>query len=254
MSFRSFRIFRIFRDYTPLVQGLSLDEAFLDLSGSITGPAAAHDIATQLKLRIRRELALTASIGVGPNKLVAKIASDLDKPDGLRIVTAEQLHAVYEQAYAGAAFVQVVTGTSPHGQGHETSWSMIVAEKLGIDPADVDVLHSDTAIAPLGMDTYGSRSLPVGGVAVGMACDKVIDKAKQIAAHQMEASVDDLEFVGGEFRVAGSPDRSMPLAAIAFAAFTAHDLPDGLEPNLEAQITYDPPNFSWPFEKIRVSL
>ncbi|MGB0113090.1 MAG: molybdopterin cofactor-binding domain-containing protein [Ilumatobacteraceae bacterium] len=143
--------------------------------------------------------------------------------------------------------VQVVTGTSPHGQGHETAWSMIVADKLGIDPADVDVLHSDTAIAPLGMDTYGSRSLPVGGVAVGLACDKVIDKAKQIAAHQMEANVDDLEFVDGSFRVAGSPDKEMPLAAIAFAAFTAHDLPDGLEPNLEAQITYDPPNFSWPF-------
>ncbi len=143
--------------------------------------------------------------------------------------------------------VQVVTGTSPHGQGHETAWSMIVADKLGIDPADVDVLHSDTAIAPLGMDTYGSRSLPVGGVAVGMACDKVVDKAKQIAAHQLEASVDDLEFSGGVFRVAGSPDTEVPLAAIAFAAFTAHDLPDGLEPNLEAQVTYDPPNFSWPF-------
>jgi aerobic carbon-monoxide dehydrogenase large subunit len=143
--------------------------------------------------------------------------------------------------------VQVVTGTSPHGQGHETSWSMIVADKLGIDPADVDVLHSDTAIAPLGMDTYGSRSLPVGGVAISMACDKVIDKAKQIAAHQMEANVDDVEFVGGTFRVAGSPDQEVPLAAIAFAAFTAHDLPDGLEPNLEAQVTYDPPNFSWPF-------
>jgi carbon-monoxide dehydrogenase large subunit len=75
--------------------------------------------------------------------------------------------------------VQVVTGTAPHGQGHETSWSMIVADKFGIDPADVDVLHSDTAIAPLGLDTYGSRSLPVGGVAVGMACDKVIDKARR---------------------------------------------------------------------------
>jgi aerobic carbon-monoxide dehydrogenase large subunit len=145
------------------------------------------------------------------------------------------------------AKVQVVTGTSPHGQGHETSWSMIVADKLGIDPADVDVLHSDTAIAPLGMDTYGSRSLPVGGVAVAMACDKVIEKAKQIAAHQMEADVADLEFVDGEFRVAGTPAKSTPLAAIAFAAFTAHDLPDGLEPNLEAQVTYDPPNFSWPF-------
>jgi carbon-monoxide dehydrogenase large subunit len=75
----------------------------------------------------------------------------------------------------------------------------------------------------------------------------VIDKAKQIAAHQMEASPDDLEFVGGMFRVVGSPDKEMPLAAIAFEAFTAHNLPDGLEPNLEAQVTYDPPNFSWPF-------
>jgi carbon-monoxide dehydrogenase large subunit len=145
------------------------------------------------------------------------------------------------------AKVQVVTGTAPHGQGHETAWSMIAAEKLGVDPADVDVLHSDTAIAPLGLDTYGSRSLPVGGVAIGLACDKVIDKAKQIAAHQLEASADDLEFSSGVFRVAGSPDKEMPLAAIAFEAFTAHDLPDGLEPNLEAQVTYDPPNFSWPF-------
>ncbi len=145
------------------------------------------------------------------------------------------------------AKVQVVTGTSPHGQGHETAWSMIAAEKLGVDPADVDVLHSDTAIAPLGLDTYGSRSLPVGGIAVDLACDKVIDKAKQIAAHRLEASPDDLEFSGGVFRVAGSPDKEMPLAAIAFEAFTAHDLPDGVEPNLEAQVTYDPPNFSWPF-------
>ena len=143
--------------------------------------------------------------------------------------------------------VQVVTGTSPHGQGHETSWSMIVADKLGISPDDVDVLHSDTAIAPLGLDTYGSRSLPVGGVAIAMACDKVIDKAKKIAAHQLEANEDDLEFAGGTFTVKGSPDKAMPLAAIAFEAFTAHNLPDGLEPNLEAQVTYDPPNFSWPF-------
>lgn len=145
------------------------------------------------------------------------------------------------------AKVQVVTGTSPHGQGHETSWAMIASEKLGIPPDDIDVLHSDTAIAPLGLDTYGSRSLPVGGVAVAGACDKVIDKAKLIAAHQLECSADDLEFAGGIFSVKGSPDRAVPIAALAFAAFTAHNLPDGLEPNLEAQYTYDPPNFSWPF-------
>ena len=91
----------------------------------------------------------------------------------------------------------MVTGATPHGQGHETCWSMIVADKLGVDPADVDVLHSDTAISPLGMDTYGSRSLAVGGVAIDMACDRVIDKARTIAAHQLEAAEEDLEFAGG---------------------------------------------------------
>jgi carbon-monoxide dehydrogenase large subunit len=143
--------------------------------------------------------------------------------------------------------VQVVIGTSPHGQGHETSWSMIVADRLGVPPDDIDVLNSDTAVSPVGMDTYGSRSMAVGGVALSMACDKVLDKARRIAAHQMECSEDDLEFAGGQFSVRGSPDRMMPLAAVAFGAFTAHDLPDGEEPNLEAQVTYDPPNFSWPF-------
>ena len=80
-----------------------------------------------------------------------------------------------------------------------------------------------------------------------MACDKVIAKAAQIAAHQLEASAEDLEYAGGAFTVKGSPDKTLPLAAIAFEAFTAHNLPDGLEPNLEAHVTYDPPNFSWPF-------
>jgi len=143
--------------------------------------------------------------------------------------------------------VQVVTGSTPHGQGHETSWSMIVADKLGVAPEDVDVLHSDTAISPLGLDTYGSRSLAVGGVAIDMACDKVIDKARKIAAHQLECAEEDLDFAGGTFSVRGTPEQALPLAAVAFGAFTAHNLPDGMEPNLEAHVTYDPPNFSWPF-------
>jgi carbon-monoxide dehydrogenase large subunit len=143
--------------------------------------------------------------------------------------------------------VQVVTGSAPHGQGHETSWSMIVADKLGVPPEDVYVLHSDTAVSPTGLDTYGSRSLAVGGVAIDMACDRIIDKARQIAAHHLEAAHEDLEFAQGSFNVQGTPDRALPLAAIAFEAFTAHNLPDGMEPNLEATVHYDPPNFSWPF-------
>ena len=141
--------------------------------------------------------------------------------------------------------VQVVTGATPHGQGHETCWSMIVADQLGIDPDDVEVLHSDTSISPLGMDTYGSRSLAVGGTAIWMATEQVIDKAR--AAHMLEANADDLEFAGGTFSVRGSPDKEVPLAGVAFGAFTAHDLPDGMEPNLQAQVTFDPSNFVFPF-------
>ena len=143
--------------------------------------------------------------------------------------------------------VQVITGATPHGQGHETAWSQIVADKLGVSPDDIEVLHSDTAISPLGLDTYGSRSLAVGGTAIWMATDKVIAKAKAIAAHQLEAADDDVEFVNGTFSVKGSPDRALPLAAIAFGAFTAHNLPDGMEPNLEAHTSFDPPNFVFPF-------
>ena len=143
--------------------------------------------------------------------------------------------------------VEVVSGSTPHGQGHETSWSQIVADKLGVAPEDVEVLHSDTAISPLGLDTYGSRSLAVGGVAIASACDKVVEKAKLMAAHSMEASADDLEFNGGMFSVAGSPDKAMAIQEVAFGAFTAHDLPDGMEPNLQEQTTWDPPNFAFPF-------
>ena len=142
---------------------------------------------------------------------------------------------------------EVVTGSTPHGQGHETCWSMIVADRLGIAPDDVEVLHSDTAISPLGLDTYGSRSLAVGGVAIEMASQRVLDKARAIAAHQLEAAEADLEFVEGEFRVKGTPSKAMAIQALAFEAFTAHNLPDGMEPNLTEQVTYDPPNFTFPF-------
>jgi aerobic carbon-monoxide dehydrogenase large subunit len=143
--------------------------------------------------------------------------------------------------------VQVVTGTTPHGQSHETCWSQIAADRMGISPDDVEVLHSDTAVSALGMDTYGSRSLAVGGTAVALATDKVLDKARTIAAHQLEVSEDDLEYTNGAFSVKGSPDRNLPIQTIAFGAFTGHNLPDGIEPNLRAEASYDPPNFTFPF-------
>jgi carbon-monoxide dehydrogenase large subunit len=141
--------------------------------------------------------------------------------------------------------VRALIGVTPHGQGHVTTFSQIVADQLGVDVADVEVLHGDTQVVPLGMDTYGSRSLAVGGVAMHFAGEKVLAKARTLAAHQLECSEDDLEFAAGDFTVRGT-DKSVNIKALAFAAWTAHDLPDGMEPGLTATHLYDPPNFSWP--------
>lgn len=142
--------------------------------------------------------------------------------------------------------VVVVTGTSPHGQGHVTTWSQIVADELGVPVEDVEVLHGDTAVSPLGMDTYGSRSLAVGGVALHFAAEKIIAKARRIAAHELEVSEDDLEYASGRFTVRGAPDRARTIPEIAFSAWTAHDLPPDTEPGLEATHVYDPGNFTFP--------
>jgi len=143
--------------------------------------------------------------------------------------------------------VEVATGTSPHGQGHETSWSQIAADALGVTPDDVVVIHGDTAAVPFGRDTYGSRSLAVGGIAVHLACEKVVDKAKKIAAHMLEAAEDDIEFEGGKFSVAGSPDQNVTIQDVAGGAYLGADIPEGMEPTLNESMTFDPPNFTFPF-------
>jgi carbon-monoxide dehydrogenase large subunit len=142
--------------------------------------------------------------------------------------------------------VQVLTGSAPHGQGHETTWAQIVADRLGVGVDEVEVLHSDTSIVPSGMDTYGSRSLAVGGVALFHASERIIDKVRAIASHQLEVAPEDLDYEEGRFGVKGSPDRGLSVKEAALAAWTAHNLPDGMEPGLEATFVYDPPNFSWP--------
>ena len=142
--------------------------------------------------------------------------------------------------------VEVVTGSSPHGQGHETAFSQIVADKLGVPFEDVEILHGDTQSSPKGLDSYGSRSLAVGGIAIVKAADKVVAKAKTIAAHLLEANEDDLEFENGSFSVKGSPGSSVSMGELAFATFLGHNLPDGVEPSLDADATYDPENFSFP--------
>ncbi|MER6573108.1 xanthine dehydrogenase family protein molybdopterin-binding subunit [Streptomyces sp. NPDC001093] len=142
--------------------------------------------------------------------------------------------------------VEVVTGTSPHGQGHETCWSQIAADVLGVPFEDVEVVHGDTRAAPQGMDTYGSRSLAVGGEAVHRAARTVVEKARKVAAHLLEASEQDLEFSDGVFSVKGSPEARRTIQEIAFETFTNHDLPDGLEPTINAEHVVDPENFSYP--------
>ena len=142
--------------------------------------------------------------------------------------------------------VEVVTGSSAHGQGHETAWSQIVADRLGVPFEDVRVLHGDTQVSPKGMDTYGSRSLTVGGVALYGACEKVIAKAKVIAAGMLEVSPEDLEWTPGRWSVRGDPDQGKTIGEIALATFAAHNLPDGVEPSLDSDATYDPESFSFP--------
>ncbi|MEA2285549.1 MAG: aerobic carbon-monoxide dehydrogenase large subunit [Solirubrobacteraceae bacterium] len=143
--------------------------------------------------------------------------------------------------------VTVFTGTSPHGQGHETGFAQIVADRLGVDPQQVEVMHGDTATGPEGLDTYGSRGLAVGGEAVARAAEKVAAKARAIVAHRLEADEADIELRDGKFQVKGSPDKGMTMAEVAGAAYIPVDLPDGMEPGLEEISFYDPGNFVFPF-------
>jgi aerobic carbon-monoxide dehydrogenase large subunit len=142
--------------------------------------------------------------------------------------------------------VEVVTGTSPHGQSHETTFAQIAADALGVPFDDVAVVHGDTRTAPLGLDTYGSRSLAVGGMAILKACEKIVEKAQALAAHQLECDPRDVEFSAGTFSVLGSAEQGKSIQELAFASFVAHDLPSGADPILTADAVVDPETFSFP--------
>jgi carbon-monoxide dehydrogenase large subunit len=143
--------------------------------------------------------------------------------------------------------VEVAIGTTPHGQGHETTFAQIAADDLGVPIDDVNIIFGDTEKVPRGMDTYGSRSLATGGVAVHRAAQKIVEKARKIAAHELEVAEEDLEYERGKFSVKGAPDRAKTVGELAFSAWTAHNLPDDLEPGLDALSVYDPPNFVFPY-------
>ena len=142
--------------------------------------------------------------------------------------------------------VTVFTGSHSHGQGHETTFSQVVADRLGIGVDDVDIVHGDTGRIPFGMGTYGSRSLAVGGTAIVKALDKIVAKGRKIAAHLMEVSDADVEFKDGKFTVKGT-DKNVPFAQVALTAYVPHNYPlDKLEPGLDETAFYDPTNFTYP--------
>ncbi len=143
--------------------------------------------------------------------------------------------------------VNVMIGTSPHGQGEETTFAQVISDELGVPVDDIEVLHGDTDNTPMGWGTYGSRTTAVSGAAVALSARKIKDKARELAAHLLEASADDIEYSDGRFFVRGSPDRARSIQDIALMANVAWNMPQGMEPGLEATTFYDPPNFTYPF-------
>jgi carbon-monoxide dehydrogenase large subunit len=178
----------------------------------------------------------TEICGLAPSRITG--------PDGVGVQAGLWESAMIRVHNTGA--VTVYTGTSPHGQGLETAMAQIVADKLGVDPSIVEVIHGDTSMGPEGRDTYGSRSLATGGEAVARATDKVVAKAKAIVAAELEAAPEDIEVADGKFSVRGSPDKGMTLADVAGIAYVGA-VPEGMEPGLEETMFYDPENFVFPF-------
>jgi carbon-monoxide dehydrogenase large subunit len=176
--------------------------------------------------------------GLAPSRAVG--------PQGVGLQAAFWESANVRVTPTGSAIVY--TGTSPHGQGLDTSFAQIAGDILGIDPQNVDVHHGDTDQGAWGWDTYGSRSLAVGGEAIVRASQRVQDKAKRICAALLEAAPEDIELADGKFQVRGSPDKSMTMAEIAGAAhIPPNELPADIEPGLEESAFYDPENFVFPF-------
>ncbi len=167
-------------------------------------------------------------------------------PAGFGLQTGLWESAIVRVTVTGA--VTVYTGTSPHGQGHETTMAQVVADRLGVDPQQVEVMHGDTGTGAMGLGTYGSRTTAVGTESVARAADKVAAKARAIVAHALEAAPEDIELADGKFSVQGSPDKGMTLAEVSGMAHVRPELlPEDMTPGLDETSFYDPNNFVFPF-------
>lgn len=226
-----------------IMSGLTVDSG--DYTGSLDQMLEALDLdALRADQQQRRDAGDARQLGVGFSTWIEMCGLAPSRVAGaLKLVCGLWESATIRVLPTGT--VQLVIGVTAHGQGHDTTFSQILADQLGVDTDDIEVVAGDTQLAPFGMDTYGSRSLSVGGIAMHNAGEKIIAKARAIAAHTLECAEEDLEYEAGTFTVAGT-DKTMHVKEAAFAAWTAHNLPDEMEPGLEATYTYDPPNFSWP--------
>ncbi|KMW58102.1 Carbon monoxide dehydrogenase large chain [Candidatus Rhodobacter oscarellae] len=196
--------------------------------------ARAAESAANGKWRGRGVNSYIEACGIAPSALVGQL--------GARAGLYESA-TVRVNATGGLV---VMTGSHSHGQGHETAFPQVIAEMIGIDESMVEIVHGDTANTPMGMGTYGSRSIAVGGSAMVRAAEKIINKAKKIAAHLMEASDADVELANGEFTVAGT-DKSVAWGDVCLAAYVPHNYPlEDIEPGLEETAFYDPANFTYP--------
>ncbi len=225
--------------------GLTYDSG--DYQAALDKALAAVDYEGWRREQAARRQAGERPIGIGISTYIEACGL---APAGATSGSAYGAH-LYESAQVRVHHtgkVTVFTGSSSHGQGHETAWAQIAADRLGIGVSDVDVVHGDTAQGPLGLGTYGSRSLVVGGTALVKALERVKDKAALIAAYKLECAQEDLEFAGGQVYVKNSPDRAVAFADIAAAAnLGAHaGVPAGMEPGLEATAFFSPENFSYP--------
>lgn len=211
----------------------TLDKS-LELADYAGFEARAAESAARGKLRGMGLSTWVEACGIAPSNLVGVLGSRV----GLYDAATVRVNAT--------GSLSVMVGAHSHGQGHETVFAQIVAEKLGIDEASVDIVHGDTAKIPFGMGSYGSRSLAVCGSAMDVALDKIIAKGKKIAAHMLEAAEGDIVFEDGNFKVEGT-DKAKSFGEIAFSAYVPHNYPlESLEPGLEETAFYDPANFTYP--------
>ena len=243
VEFRRKNLIPKFENGHDVATGLTYDSGDYGATLDKCLGAAGYDSLRQEQSRLREEGRL---MGIGVSTYVeicglgpSQVAGAVGFQGGLWESAIVRFHPTGK--------VNVMVGSSPHGQGEETTFAQIVADEVGVDVDDVEIIHGDTDNTPMGWGTYGSRTTAVSGAAVALATRKIKEKSKALAAHLLEAAAEDIEYEDGKFFVRGSPDQHKTIQDIALMANVAWDMPEGMEPGLEASAFYDPPNFTYPF-------